>query len=215
MQKDANTILLFTNQRAAIDYLSDDDAGQLFKAIYAYADEGNMPDFNGPMMSLFTVIRTQIDRSRKAYKAKCERNSANAKRRYATNSIPTVASPGIPSQASECERMPSHADASLPNPTPTPNPKSNPDIDDGADTLIINEAEMAANEECPFDKIWEMYGKPIGDVEQLRTTWATLSANEKRKIIDYVTIYVRVRPDRKYRKNFENFLACRTFFLTF
>ena len=42
MQKDANTILLFSGQRAAIDYLSDDDAGQLFKAIYAYADEGDL-----------------------------------------------------------------------------------------------------------------------------------------------------------------------------
>ena len=45
MQKDANTILLFTDQRAAIDYLSDEDAGQLFKAILAYADEGN-PNLN-------------------------------------------------------------------------------------------------------------------------------------------------------------------------
>ena len=81
MQKDANTILLFTDQRAAINYLSDDDAGQLFKAIYAYADEGDMPDFNGPMMSLFMVIRTQIDRSREAYKAKCEKNRTNSMKR--------------------------------------------------------------------------------------------------------------------------------------
>ena len=58
MQKDANTILLFTEHRAAIDYLSDEDAGKLIKALFAYVDEGMMPDFNGPMMSLFTVIRT-------------------------------------------------------------------------------------------------------------------------------------------------------------
>ena len=51
MQKDANTILLFTDQRAAIDYLSDDDAGQLFKAIYAYADEGDLP-----ASSLFAIF---------------------------------------------------------------------------------------------------------------------------------------------------------------
>jgi hypothetical protein len=29
MQKDANTILLFTDHRAAIDYLSDEDASKL------------------------------------------------------------------------------------------------------------------------------------------------------------------------------------------
>ena len=54
MQKDANTILLFTEHRAAIDYLLDEDAGKLVKALFAYADEGILPDFNGPMMSLFT-----------------------------------------------------------------------------------------------------------------------------------------------------------------
>ena len=81
MQKDANTILLFTDQRAAIDYLSDEDAGQLFKAILAYANEGSLPDFNGPMMSLFTVIRTQIERSREAYKTKCEKNRSNSMKR--------------------------------------------------------------------------------------------------------------------------------------
>jgi len=108
MQKDANTILLFTDQRAAIDYLSDEDAGQLFKAILAYADEGSLPDFNGPMMSLFTVIRTQIDRSHKAYKAKCERNSLNAKKRFAVHSTSATASSGNPSQANVSERMPPH-----------------------------------------------------------------------------------------------------------
>lgn len=40
MDKGSNTILLFTEQRAAFDYLSDEDAGKLIKAIYAYADEG-------------------------------------------------------------------------------------------------------------------------------------------------------------------------------
>ena len=208
MQKDANTILLFTEHRAAIDYLSDEDAGKLIKALFAYVDEGKSPDFNGPMMSLFTVIRTQIDRSHEAYKAKCEKNSANAKKRFATHSASATASSGIPSQANVNERMPSHTDASLPNPNPNPIP--NPSIDNGVDTHIINDTEVAENEGYSFDKIWDLYDKHVGNVESLRNTWAALSANEKRKIFDHVTIYVRVRPDRKYRKNFENFLACRT-----
>lgn len=45
MDKGSNTILLFTKQRAAFDYLSDEDAGKLIKAIYAYADEGTIPNF--------------------------------------------------------------------------------------------------------------------------------------------------------------------------
>lgn len=68
------------------------------------------------MMSLFMVIRTQIDRSHEAYKAKCERNSVNAKKRFAIHSTSSTASPGNPSQANASERMPPHTDASLPNP---------------------------------------------------------------------------------------------------
>lgn len=105
MKKDANTILLFTEHRAAIDYLSDEDAGKLIKALFAYVDEGQLPDFNGPMMSLFMVIRTQIDRSHEAYKAKCERNSANAKKRFAIHSTSATASSGKPSQANACHRI--------------------------------------------------------------------------------------------------------------
>lgn len=209
MQKDANTILLFTDQRAAIDYLSDDDAGRLFKAIYAYTDEGSMPDFNGPMMSLFMVIRTQIDRSREACKAKCEKNRTSSMKRKTMqgNSMATsMDNERKPSLSTDNDRCPPTTTVTLPNPNPIPNP----DIDDGADTHIINEAEMVANEEYPFDKIWEMYGKPIGDVEQLRQRWQQLSFDEKKKIFEYVPKYVMARPDSKYRKDFANFLTCRT-----
>ena len=43
MAKDSKTILLFTEQRDAIGYLTDEEAGQMFKAIYDYADEGIVP----------------------------------------------------------------------------------------------------------------------------------------------------------------------------
>ena len=213
MQKDANTILLFTDQRAAIDYLSDDDAGQLFKAIYAYADEGNMPDFNGPMMSLFTVIRTQIDRSREAYKAKCEKNRTNSMKRKTMSSNSKVASmdnESNPSLSTDNDRCPPTTAVTLPNPNPSPSPIPNPDIDDGADTHIINDTEVAVSEECPFNVIWDMYGKPVGDVEQLHKRWQQLTLDEKRKIFEYVPLYVQSRPEKKYRKDFANFLTCRT-----
>lgn len=187
MLKDANTILLFTDQRAAIDYLSDEDAGQLFKAILAYADEGNLPDFKGPMMSLFTVIRSQIERSREAYKAKCEKNRSNSMKRK----IMQGNSKGVsmdnernPSLSTDNDRCPPTTTVIHPNPIPKPNPFPNPSIDDGADTHIINDAEVVVDEEYPFDKIWEMYGKHIGDIEQLRQRWQQLSLDEKKKSLN-------------------------------
>ena len=213
MQKDANTILLFTEHRVAIDYLSDEDAGKLIKALFAYVDEGKLPDFNGPMMSLFTVIRTQIDRSHEAYKAKCEKNRSNSMKRKAMQGNSKVVSMDNdcnPLLSTDNDRCPPTTTDVLPNPTPSPNPMPNPDIDDGADTHIINDAEVVVDEEYPFDKIWVMYGKPIGDIEQLRQRWQQLSLDEKKKIFEYVPKYVMARPDSKYRKDFANFLIYRT-----
>ena len=48
MAKDSKTILLFTEQRDAIAYLTDEEAGQMFKAIYDYAEDGVVPKFAGP-----------------------------------------------------------------------------------------------------------------------------------------------------------------------
>lgn len=47
MAKDSNTILLFTEHRDAISYLTDEEAGQMIKAIYDYACEGVVPKFAG------------------------------------------------------------------------------------------------------------------------------------------------------------------------
>lgn len=115
-----------------------------------------------------------------------------------------------PSLSTDNDRYPPTTNVIHPNPTPNPNPKSNPHIDDGAETHIINEAEVIEDEDHSFDEIWEMYGKPTGDVEQLRHRWQQLSLDEKKKIFEYVPKYVMARPDSKYRKDFANFLTYRT-----
>ena len=87
MAKDSKTILLFTEQRDAIAYLTDEEAGQMFKAIYDYAEDGVVPKFAGPMMSVFAMIRSQIDRSRDAYK---EKMSEEQRKRQKTLCIQTA-----------------------------------------------------------------------------------------------------------------------------
>ena len=208
-----NTFLLFTEQRTAISYLTDEEAGKMFKAIYAYADEGIIPEFTGSMMSVFSMYRSQIDRSKEAYRKKCEKNRENSNKRKAIQDKMAKQSKGglqKPSLSTDNDRCPLTSTDILPNPNPNPKPNPVPYIDDGVITPIINEGEVIVEEEYPFEKMWEMYDKKVGNVAALRETWKMLSVNEKRDIFEYVPIYVRVRPDRKYRKNFENFLACRT-----
>jgi hypothetical protein len=211
MDKDSNTILLFTEQRTAFEYLSDEDAGRMIKAIYAYSDEGTIPNFEGAMMSLFSLVRSQIDRSREAYQKKCDQNRRNSRKRknmQGESDEPSTDNENDPSLSTDNERCQPTTNVILPNPNRNPNPK--PDIDDGANTHIINGDVVVEGEEYPFDEVWNMYGKFVGDVEALRKRWNELSADEKRNIFNYVPFYVQSRPEKKYRKDFANFLTCRT-----
>lgn len=211
MDKDSNTILLFTEQRTAFEYLSDEDAGRMIKAIYAYADEGTIPDFEGAMMSLFSLVRSQIDRSREAYQKKCEQNRRNSRKRKSLLwkfDEPSTDNENAPSLSTDNERCQPTTNIILPNPNRNHKPK--PDIDDGANTHIINGEVMVEGEAYSFDEVWNMYGKFVGDVEALRKRWNELSADEKRDIFNYVPLYVQSRPEKKYRKDFANFLTCRT-----
>lgn len=61
-----------------------------------------------------------------------------------------------------------------------------------------------------FSTVWNMYGKPVGDVEGLERQWDALPDSDKEAILRYVPLYVAARQDPKYRKNFCNFLAGRT-----
>lgn len=61
-----------------------------------------------------------------------------------------------------------------------------------------------------FSTVWGMYGKPVGDVAGLERQWNALPDADKKAILRYVPLYVAARPDPKYRKNFCNFLAGRT-----
>ena len=61
-----------------------------------------------------------------------------------------------------------------------------------------------------FCTVWRMYGKPVGNAVWLERQWNDLPDTDKEAILGYVPLYVAERPDPKYRKNFSNFLAERT-----
>ena len=63
MQKEANTILLFTEHRVAIDYLSDEDAGKLIKTLFAYVDESKLPDSNRVIAAALWSIQATYQRT--------------------------------------------------------------------------------------------------------------------------------------------------------
>lgn len=62
-----HSFVLYTDQKAVIDKLSNEQAGQLIKAIYAYVDTGQLPRLDMTLDLVITPFITTIDRDKKKY----------------------------------------------------------------------------------------------------------------------------------------------------
>ena len=200
VKKEIKSIILYLDSAAAIDYLTDEQAGILFKAVLRYGRDGQMLESSDTALTaLFTMLCTQIDRDHKKYEERCERNVTNAKKRYEKQhqeeQPPAIA----------CDRMPPHPNACH-NDNNSDNDNKTDNDDDNADALIISDASVS---DYSFETVWEMYGKPVGNVEVLKAKWNSLSAKNKDNILAYIPLYVASTPEVRYRKNFENFLSER------
>ena len=79
VKKEIKSIILYLDSAVAIDYLTDEQAGILFKAVLRYGRNGHMLESSDTALTaLFTMLCTQIDRDHKKYEERCERNVTNA-----------------------------------------------------------------------------------------------------------------------------------------
>ena len=114
VKKEIKSIILYLNSAVAIDYLTDEQAGVLFKAVLRYGRNGQMLESSDTALTaLFTMLCTQIDRDHRKYEERCERNVANAKKRYEKLHPDEPQSPiacdGMQSHPNACNRIRTHA----------------------------------------------------------------------------------------------------------
>lgn len=74
--KKQNSFVLYTDYIQHISLLSDQEAGQLFKALFSFVSEGTAPDFSGALMMCFSFISSQIQRDKAKYSDICEKRAA-------------------------------------------------------------------------------------------------------------------------------------------
>lgn len=200
-KKQKKSFVLFADFMPAIFALSDEQAGKLFKLIFLYANDMDLPQIedNG-IKAMFEMLRTLIDRENEKWEERCRKNRENSHKRkcYGADSIPDIGR---------------HPPASIDNnggqqiPDVILNNNDSNNENEGLETSVSMKPVIGRN--YPFDTIWELYGKPIGDAKALREKWNLLPEVDKAAIYDYVPRYVASRPEVRYRKNFENFLSQR------
>ena len=93
-------VQIMLESRMFFDKLPNDQAGQLIKALLAFADCGEVPNFAdelSPLGFAFSAISAQVKRSSEKYEEKCRKNAENAKRRNNESKQPNAT-------ASDCKQ---------------------------------------------------------------------------------------------------------------
>jgi len=69
--------VLYNDYKDMCDDLTDEEAGQLFKAIFAHEAGEEGPHLEGPLKGIFHLIANQLDRDRAKYQDKVITNQKN------------------------------------------------------------------------------------------------------------------------------------------
>lgn len=80
MKERKNSFVLYTDYSRQIERLSDDEAGQLFKALLRFAADGTEPQLSDRADMAFAFISEQIERDTGKWKETCEKRREAGKR---------------------------------------------------------------------------------------------------------------------------------------
>lgn len=77
-----DSFILYTSYYAIIEGLTDQQLGQLTRALFIYARDGEQIQLEPVVRMAFSFIKDNIDRNADKYQKKCERNRENIRKRW-------------------------------------------------------------------------------------------------------------------------------------
>lgn len=106
------SFILYADFIQQIEMLSDEEAGQLIKAIYRYvAEDEPLNTDNRVLAMMFTSITQNIERDKAKYSVACERNRESANKRWRKFKELQEECKRLQLNTNECERIQPHASA--------------------------------------------------------------------------------------------------------
>ena len=76
------SFLLYTSYLDNVEILSDEEAGQLLKAIYAFVNDNEIPKLDRVVQLTFNPIKAHLERDKEKYKEICRKRSENIQKRW-------------------------------------------------------------------------------------------------------------------------------------
>lgn len=164
--------MIYKDNRFLFDDQSDEDAGKLIKAIFAYACDGDILDTSDKGLKLaFKAIKNNLDRDAQKYDDTCARNSENQKRRWIKND--TTVYDRIRPYTNDTD-IDTDRDRDIDRDTDRDRePYTLNDLRRiNADNHIgLNTAGLAGFAKAMHDAGWRAQGKPIENIGAVMRTW--------------------------------------------
>ena len=82
MSKDQKGFVVYGDIKETLDELTDEQVATLFRGMVDYHITGKEPKFKGVLKFVFIPLKQQMDRNTEKYESRCERNRANANKRW-------------------------------------------------------------------------------------------------------------------------------------
>ena len=110
-----DSFILYTSDYQLIEGLTDEQLGQLTRALFVYARDGEVIKLEPVVRMAFVFIKDKIDRNQTKYQKKCERLRANAQKRWGMqkDANDTEAFNNIQKHTNECKSMQLHTKGCL------------------------------------------------------------------------------------------------------
>lgn len=103
----SDSFILYTSDYQLIEGLTDEQLGQLTRALFIYARDGEVINLEPVVRMAFVFIKDKIDRNQQKYQKKCERNRENIRKRWnKSNTNDTKENERIPIDTNVYERIP-------------------------------------------------------------------------------------------------------------
>jgi hypothetical protein len=80
MDKEKVSFLMYLDYEEHFKLMTDEQLGQLLRAIMEYEKTRQVPQLDGMVKMAFSFIKAQLDRDREKYEEKCAKNKENGKR---------------------------------------------------------------------------------------------------------------------------------------
>lgn len=77
---DKVSFLIYLEYEEQFNLLTDEQLGQLMRAIMRYEKTDEIVELDGMLKMAFSFIKTRLDKDREKYKSKCEKNKQNGAR---------------------------------------------------------------------------------------------------------------------------------------